>query len=212
MNAKAATEEPAGESRQRILDAATRLMAERGYSGTSISMITRLSGLPASSTYWHFGSKEQLLGAVIENAATTWLRSLPRYEDLRGRPRERFRKLMLDSAGRPGGHELDFLRLLFMISLEQAEGRGEVMATVRRVRQQVKKAFLRAFADTYGEPKDARARARVEELADFTLAASDGIYLAGQIETDVNKQRLLELLVTAFFCLAEGTTSGASPR
>lgn len=39
-------------SRERILDAATEIAAERGYEGTSIALVSDKCGLPASSIYW----------------------------------------------------------------------------------------------------------------------------------------------------------------
>src|SRR6185312_12889685 len=44
-------------SRERILKATAAVAAERGYDGTTISEITRRSGLSASSVYWHFTDK-----------------------------------------------------------------------------------------------------------------------------------------------------------
>ena len=41
-------------SRERILDAAMEISAERGYEGTSIGAVSSKCGLPASSIYWHF--------------------------------------------------------------------------------------------------------------------------------------------------------------
>jgi hypothetical protein len=37
-----------------------RIMATKGFSGASISMICKAAGCPASSLYWHFSSKENL--------------------------------------------------------------------------------------------------------------------------------------------------------
>ena len=59
-------------TRDRVLQVATDLMARRGYSGTTISAISRASGVMPASIYWHFESKEGLLGAVIERAADAW--------------------------------------------------------------------------------------------------------------------------------------------
>jgi AcrR family transcriptional regulator len=64
------------ESRRRILDGASSPMAERGFAGTSISEVSKRSGLPASSIYWHFTSKEGLLGAVVEEGAQGWFDEL----------------------------------------------------------------------------------------------------------------------------------------
>ena len=49
------------ESRQAILDATLALAAERGYDGTTVALVQKATGLPASSIYWHFGSKDALL-------------------------------------------------------------------------------------------------------------------------------------------------------
>ena len=81
--AKSRRQELGDRSRENILDAARRLMAARGYDGTSISVLAKESGLPASSIYWHFGSKEGVLKAVMERgaaqfAASTALDGLPR--------------------------------------------------------------------------------------------------------------------------------------
>src|SRR5262245_55638123 len=61
------------ESRQKILDAATEIAAERGYEGTSIGLVSARAGLPASSIYWHFKDKDGLIAAVIERSFGEWL-------------------------------------------------------------------------------------------------------------------------------------------
>jgi AcrR family transcriptional regulator len=196
-------EQPA-DSRQRILDAATRLMSERGYAGTSISMITRMSGLPASSTYWHFGSKEKLLGEVLEYAATSFMNSLPRLDDVQGKPRERLHTVVREAVMRTRGEGPDFLRLLFMISLERGDGRGEVMEAIRRVRGQVFRRWRRAFIEIYGEPADADVEAFIARLTAFALAATDGSFLASQIDGSHDSAAIGEMTATAFLALADG--------
>ncbi|OOK81536.1 bacterial regulatory s, tetR family protein [Mycobacterium kansasii] len=59
-------------SRARILDAATEIAAERGYEGTSIALVSAKCGLPASSIYWHFKDKDDLIAAVIERSFGAW--------------------------------------------------------------------------------------------------------------------------------------------
>ena len=89
----AARQEQGAQSRQRILDAAERLVGERGYTAASMSLISRASGLPASSIYWHFGSEEELPAAVVEVAV-----------------------------GRATGEHPDFLRVLMVLALDGREG------------------------------------------------------------------------------------------
>jgi AcrR family transcriptional regulator len=60
----------AGETKRRLLDAAVRLFADRGFSGTSMRAVTQAAGVSVSAANYHFGSKEALLqatfGRVIE--------------------------------------------------------------------------------------------------------------------------------------------------
>jgi AcrR family transcriptional regulator len=53
------------DTRTQILDAAERLFAERGFRGTSIRAITDLAAANLAAVGYHFGSKAQLLAAVI---------------------------------------------------------------------------------------------------------------------------------------------------
>ncbi len=54
------------ETKNRILDAAEHLFAEKGYHGTSLRMITTEATVNLAAVNYHFGSKESLIEAVIE--------------------------------------------------------------------------------------------------------------------------------------------------
>lgn len=56
---------PRSGTRERILDAAERLFASRGYEGTSTRAIVAASGDTIGSVNYHFGSKEKLLREVV---------------------------------------------------------------------------------------------------------------------------------------------------
>ncbi|MBU3062532.1 TetR/AcrR family transcriptional regulator [Nocardia sp. NEAU-G5] len=53
-------------TRQRILQAALELFAERGYAGTSIALIAKRVGLSQPGVLHHFSDKRSLLIAVLE--------------------------------------------------------------------------------------------------------------------------------------------------
>jgi len=55
----------AARTRQRILDVAQKLFAERGYAGTSIADIAGELGTSKAALYYYFTAKEQILGALI---------------------------------------------------------------------------------------------------------------------------------------------------
>ncbi len=58
-------------TKQRILDAAERLFAERGYDGTSLRAITTEAGANLASVNYHFRSKEALLEALFSRRLGT---------------------------------------------------------------------------------------------------------------------------------------------
>jgi AcrR family transcriptional regulator len=59
----------AGErTRQRLLDATLDLLAERGESGASLRAITEGAGANVAAVSYHFGSKEALVRAAIEQS------------------------------------------------------------------------------------------------------------------------------------------------
>jgi AcrR family transcriptional regulator len=62
-------QEQARETRQRLLDAAYRLFAEKGYAGTSIPAIAQEAGVAVPTVYWAFGSKRQLLMELVSSRA-----------------------------------------------------------------------------------------------------------------------------------------------
>ncbi|MBC2876138.1 MULTISPECIES: TetR/AcrR family transcriptional regulator [Streptomyces] len=61
-------EESARESRRRLLEAATELVAEGGPRAASVQAVADRAGISRGSVAWHFGSKEGLIVEVIGQA------------------------------------------------------------------------------------------------------------------------------------------------
>ncbi len=57
-------------TRDRLLDVAEELFAEKGISGTSLRLLTRTAAVNLASVHYHFGSKEGLVDAVLERRAS----------------------------------------------------------------------------------------------------------------------------------------------
>ncbi len=53
-------------SRARVLDAAAHIFRERGFVGTTMRAIAQDAGIEAGSIYYHFKSKDELIGAVLD--------------------------------------------------------------------------------------------------------------------------------------------------
>lgn len=190
-------------SHERILDAATEIAAERGYEGTSIALVSKKCGLPASSIYWHFKDKDDLIAAVIERSFASWLGAwqLPDEGDAADRLKGmamQIAKALLDSP--------DFIRLGLMLALERRpeEPRARTM-------------FLQARAQAYGQLIDVIREltpdltgAQTHQLATYAMAGADGLFIAKKIGGDsVDLIALFEmharvLYDTALQMIAEG--------
>jgi AcrR family transcriptional regulator len=193
-------------SRERILDAATQIAAERGYEGTSIALVSAKCGLPASSIYWHFKNKDDLIAAVIERSFADWLKAWQVPDegaplDRLGRFAMQVAKALLDSP--------DFIRLGLMLALER-----------RPVEPRARAMFLQARAQTYdGLAETIRGfipeltNAQVHQLATYAIAGADGLFIAKELGGDaVDLLEQLELHAQALYDTALRLISGGESR
>lgn len=56
---------PAGDTKDKILDAAEKLFAEQGIADTSLRKVTSAAGVNIAAVHYHFGSREALVQEVI---------------------------------------------------------------------------------------------------------------------------------------------------
>lgn len=68
--------EETAEKHARILEQASLLFRERGFSGVSLSEIMKATGLTHGAFYHHFESKEDLIAKSIEDTSTKALESM----------------------------------------------------------------------------------------------------------------------------------------
>lgn len=161
-------------SRTRILDAAASIAAERGYDGTTIAAVSKVCGLPASSIYWHFEDKDDLIAAVIERSFARWLEiwRLPdglTAHDLLVEVAARTARALTDSP--------DFLRLGLMLGLERRPIEARARATFVRVRED----GLAALVATLSAVVPGLSAGQVDQLAAYAIAGADGIFIAKEI-------------------------------
>lgn len=81
-----ATGEPAGDSRQDLLDAAAALFIEHGYAATSTRAIADRAGLRQASLYHYFGGKEDILVELLEGTVRPSLRAARALLELEASP------------------------------------------------------------------------------------------------------------------------------
>jgi AcrR family transcriptional regulator len=141
--------------------------------------LSKESGLPASSIYWHFGSKSGVLGAVMERGARRFFAATePARFPAPDHPRERLAS-MLHLSAETIHAQPQFLRL-FIILLLGSEGDHAQHDAVAQVRAQGAQLLRQGLQRCYAPWGTDTARQVAEQLGPLALALFDGIFVAGQ--------------------------------
>ncbi|MEM7137869.1 MAG: TetR/AcrR family transcriptional regulator [Myxococcota bacterium] len=143
--------ERAQETRERILGAAVELMAAKGYAGTSVTELCARAQVVRPVLYSHFGSKEGLLGAVVEHVGNSLIDELQQAYS---------RDQSADASERIKGAVLVYrrfieerperLRLLLLITLERGQTSLEVRTAMARYQARAIQTIVSALEDTAG--------------------------------------------------------------
>lgn len=92
------SERKSSRTRRRLLDAAARLFKEKGYAGTRQEDIADAAAIKAASVYYHFSSKEELLGEVLDQGIERCFEAVTAAVDALG-PEASFRARLLAAVG-----------------------------------------------------------------------------------------------------------------
>ncbi|MBB1034598.1 TetR/AcrR family transcriptional regulator [Dietzia sp. CQ4] len=190
------------ESRRRILEAAAAVAGERGYEGTSIAQVSKVSGLPASSIYWHFADKDALLAAVVEESIELWLGQVTRGQG--DSLAERVTDLCLGVA-RTFSESPDFLRLVLMLALE----RRPVEPAAREIYLRLRAEAIGRIAEELALVRPGLAAADARLVATYALGGGDGIFLAS-LTGDADVPALFRLHAEAIVHLVEQAEAAGS--
>jgi AcrR family transcriptional regulator len=192
------------ESRQRILDAALTIAAERGYDGTTIALVTKETGLPASSVYWHFKNKDQLLAETLDYSYRKWRAGTPTWsggvdrDDAAGAVRERLQRAAQAIVESP-----EFWRLGLMLALENRPVEPLARTRYLQVREETRaaiEAWWRELLVTEGLPAGSDVPQRV---ARFHLAFMDGLFLGLRSRAGWDRERIVDIVAAGVYRQAQ---------
>ncbi|MFE2296685.1 TetR/AcrR family transcriptional regulator [Streptomyces sp. NPDC059445] len=164
------------ESRQRILDAAAEIAGERGYEGTSIAAVSAKCGLPASSIYWHFKDKDDLIAAVIERSFETWLAALELPDEQAGSPLERV-TVMAANVAKSLLEAPDFLRLGLMLALERRPDAPQGRTVFLQVRETASQKIVEMGRILFPDLDENGIRT----LTTYAMAGADGLFVQREL-------------------------------
>ncbi len=193
-------------SRELVLDAAERVMADHGFEAATLAHVVEESGVPMSSVYHYYGSKSGILLAVMERGAARFFAELDEARVPRGEPEEHIAGFIAETI-RALDRNPNFLRLLIALAAQPPGGdAGEIGAVVGRVRAEALRRLRIRLAIAFDDDRDA---SDIAQLARFALAAFDGAFVASQADPDVTLSEVLEPLAGA---LADGRSRSADSR
>lgn len=181
-------------SRELVLDAAERVMSTEGFEAATIARVVEVAGVPLSSVYHYYGSKDGVLLAVMHRGAERFFADLPTFERRRGTAVEHLRTVLRTTVHALEGHP-DFLRLLIVFAVQPpSAGDGEIAAVVREVRHTALARLGQAIAMAFGEDE---ASDLVRDLSRVALALIDGAFVAARADPTVEMGALLAPLPEA---------------
>jgi AcrR family transcriptional regulator len=185
-------------SREAVLDAAERLIAEHGYEAATVAALVKQAGIPASSIYHYFASKEGVLLAVMERGAARFFDELPIADRRVGSQRDHLEALV-DAVAATLERHPDFLRILVVMAAQSTDpGHGEIQRVVDRVRELALERLREQMRIVFGlDPASPAA----DHLARFWLAAVDGAFVAQQSQPEIALRDLLEHLPAAIIAI-----------
>ena len=136
-------------TRERILEAATELFAQRGYAGTGVDRLAERSGIAKTAIYSHFGNKEGLLAAVLARAAAVWIENIRQAAERAGTPEEALdqalagMRAMVDE--RPW-----ILKLLLLLTLEVADEKPEIRKAMGEIFLRARQTIVAGLREALG--------------------------------------------------------------
>ncbi|HEX2534790.1 MAG TPA: TetR/AcrR family transcriptional regulator [Chitinophagaceae bacterium] len=133
--------------RHRLLETASKLFYEQGYSATGINQILEEAGVAKASLYQHFGSKEELGLAYLQAQRESWFAALEAFAGRHETPAEQvlacfdFLEKGLQAHAFRGCR---FINILNQIPEDELRLRGEVVAHKTKLHAFIKKRVLAA--------------------------------------------------------------------
>ena len=134
------------ESTRRLLDAAAELVAERGYADATVAEIGKRAGYSRGLVSARFGSKENLMWALVQRASDTWFPHLldPPH---RGSARDQLLALVR-TIGEQVARDPQALRVLERLIFEASgELHERFVASQRRMEGSFRDILTRGIAD-----------------------------------------------------------------
>ncbi len=196
------------ESRLRILEAALAIAVERGYDGTTVALVCERAELPASSVYWQFTNKDDLLAEALDHSYRRWRLEGPTWQptNYSGTPRDRITTRLgysLSAVER----EVEYWRLGLTLAMLRRPGGIAAQKRFKKVRGETRRIVEEWWADIDHEVAE-RDPALMQVLTAVYLAFVDGMFVAHRADPDIDLELQLDLVGDALADVYERRAAG----
>ncbi len=184
------------DTRQRLIEAAARLFAERGYTNSSVAAIGDAAGVSRGLINHHFGSKENLLYEVIADLLGEWNELMvPAVERTRG---VETLHAIFESFVDFADQRRERAQLLFRLMAQAFDPSSDMVEEFKKVhRRWIEKS--RTWWQEGIEDGDIDPSIDHESMATFLIGAARGLVLDSLIAPDkVDLRKSLDHLWTLF--------------
>lgn len=200
MERRVPQEERSRVMRARLLEATVELLVERGFSGTSTTLVSERAGVSRGAQLHHFPTKNDLVVAAVEHL--TEVRGAELAAAAAAVPTPRSTRAVLDLLG---DH---FTSPVFTAALElwvAARTDADLMAAVGPLEQKVGREVHRLTVELLGVDETAPG---ARELVQATLDLVRGLGLANTITDD---RRRREAILDRWALTLDATLTGRTP-
>ncbi len=192
------TQENYNEVHEKIMSAAERLFAQKGYNGTSMNDIVEASGQSKGAIYNHFKSKERLFLSLLEKQTMLGLNQLKGSFASEETAVEKLRKVldltMVNSCDCPS--EVGRMQIEFMI----AASRIKSLTSDMKNRYNTIHAFVRELIDEGINNGEFKSEVDSESLTSLLYAILEGLGLQyATLGIEFDSQRLKDVLLKVVF-------------
>ncbi len=182
------------ESRRAILEATLEIAARNGYDGTTVAAVTEATGLPASSIYWHFGSKDDLLAATLDFSYREWRALAPTWAgpietgSVAEEVETRFQRAAVSLTTSP-----EFWSLGLLLTLQQRVKEPAARRLYAEVRQDTETAITDWWVQLLRPEAVAEDPRLPHRLARFHMMLMDGLFMHVRSTSGRDVKRVVNL-------------------
>ncbi|MES2028266.1 MAG: TetR/AcrR family transcriptional regulator [Pseudomonadota bacterium] len=161
------------QSLARIIDAAVRLFATRGYWNSTLEEVAAVAGFTKGAVYYHFKSKERLLLKVLETIEARSIdATIERVQQRGGSPTQQLASLVKHQTQWAATHPED-LAVMILMSVEVSRAKAKIRTQMFRIYRKLA-TLLEAIIDAGKSTGEFSTKQATKDIVLYLEAVHDG--------------------------------------